>query len=69
MKAIACERFRIGRVRRAKVVSGRRNWSRIQSRSSIGLSRSRALVPYLWLYEVGNGLLVAARRQKITMEQ
>jgi len=34
-----------------------------------GLSEKRALVPILWFYEVGNGLLMAYRRKRITIEQ
>jgi predicted nucleic acid-binding protein len=34
-----------------------------------GLSEKRALVPLLWFYEVGNGLLMAYRRKRITLEQ
>jgi len=33
------------------------------------LSEKRALVPILWFYEVGNGLLMAYRRKRITIEQ
>lgn len=33
------------------------------------LAEKRALVPALWFYEVGNGLLMAHRRQRITWEQ
>ena len=33
------------------------------------LSEKRALVPLLWFYEVGNGLLMAHRRKRITLEQ
>lgn len=33
------------------------------------LSRRRALVPSLWFYEVGNGLLMAHRRNRISLEQ
>ena len=33
------------------------------------LSESRALVPLLWFYEVGNGLLMAHRRKRITLDQ
>jgi len=33
------------------------------------LSEKRALVPYLWFYEVGNGLLMAHRRKRILFEQ
>ena len=29
-----------------------------------GLSEKRALVPILWFYEVGNGLLMAHRRKR-----
>jgi predicted nucleic acid-binding protein len=34
-----------------------------------GLSSKRAVVPILWFYEVGNGLLMAYRRKRITFEQ
>lgn len=34
-----------------------------------GLSSKRALVPILWFYEVGNGLLMAYRRKRITFDQ
>jgi predicted nucleic acid-binding protein len=34
-----------------------------------GLSTNRALVPMLWFYEVGNGLLMAYRRKRITFDQ
>ncbi len=34
-----------------------------------GLSRKRAVVPALWFYEVGNGLLMANRRKRITFGQ
>lgn len=33
------------------------------------LSENRALVPHLWFYEVGNGLLMAHRRQRISVHQ
>jgi predicted nucleic acid-binding protein len=33
------------------------------------LSEKRALVPILWFYEVGNGLLMACRRKRITLDQ
>jgi predicted nucleic acid-binding protein len=33
------------------------------------LSQKRALVPPLWFYEVGNGLLMAVRRKRISLEQ
>jgi predicted nucleic acid-binding protein len=33
------------------------------------LSEKRALVPILWFYEVGNGLLMAYRRKRISLEQ
>ncbi len=33
------------------------------------LSEKRALVPILWFYEVGNGLLMAYRRKRITLDQ
>jgi predicted nucleic acid-binding protein len=33
------------------------------------LSEKRALVPLLWFYEVGNGLLMANRRKRISVEQ
>ena len=33
------------------------------------LSRKRAVVPILWFYEVGNGLLMAYRRKRITFDQ
>ena len=33
------------------------------------LSRKTAAVPILWFYEVGNGLLMAYRRKRITMDQ
>ena len=33
------------------------------------LSAKRALVPMLWFYEVGNGLLMAHRRKRITFDQ
>jgi predicted nucleic acid-binding protein len=33
------------------------------------LSEKRALVPLLWFYEVGNGLLMAYRRRRITHDQ
>lgn len=34
-----------------------------------GLSEKRALVPLLWFYEVGNGLLMAHRRKRISVDQ
>lgn len=34
-----------------------------------GLAEKRALVPILWFYEVGNGLLMAHRRKRISAEQ
>jgi predicted nucleic acid-binding protein len=34
-----------------------------------GLSEKRALVPLLWFYEVGNGLLMAHRRKPISVDQ
>jgi predicted nucleic acid-binding protein len=33
------------------------------------LSSKRAAVPLLWFYEVGNGLLMAHRRKRITLDQ
>jgi predicted nucleic acid-binding protein len=33
------------------------------------LSATRAAVPVLWFYEIGNGLLMAHRRKRITFEQ
>jgi predicted nucleic acid-binding protein len=33
------------------------------------LSNKRAVVPMLWFYEVGNGLLMAYRRKRITFDQ
>jgi predicted nucleic acid-binding protein len=33
------------------------------------LSTKRAMVPMLWFYEVGNGLLMAYRRKRITFDQ
>jgi len=33
------------------------------------LSEKRAAVPILWLYEVGNGLLMAHRRKRISLQQ
>ena len=33
------------------------------------LSNKRAVVPVLWFYEVGNGLLMAYRRKRITLDQ
>jgi len=33
------------------------------------LSEKRALVPTLWFYDVGNGLIMAHRRKRITFEQ
>jgi len=33
------------------------------------LSQRRALVPLLWFYEVGNGLIVAHRRKRISIQQ
>jgi predicted nucleic acid-binding protein len=34
-----------------------------------GLSEKRALVPLLWFYEVGSGLLMAHRRKRISVDQ
>jgi predicted nucleic acid-binding protein len=34
-----------------------------------GLADKRAVVPPLWFYEVGNGLVMAYRRKRITSEQ
>ena len=33
------------------------------------LSEKRAVVPVLWFYEVGNGLMMAHRRKRITIDQ
>jgi predicted nucleic acid-binding protein len=33
------------------------------------LSEKQAVVPVLWFYEVGNGLLMAYRRKRIALEQ
>ncbi len=33
------------------------------------LSSKRAMVPILWFYEVGNGLLMAYRRKRISLDQ
>jgi predicted nucleic acid-binding protein len=35
----------------------------------VSLSEKRALVPLLWFYEIGNGLLMASRRKRITVAQ
>jgi len=35
----------------------------------VSLSGKRAVVPILWFYEVGNGLLMAYRRRRITFDQ
>jgi hypothetical protein len=32
------------------------------------LSNKRAVLPILWFYEVGNGLLMAHRRKRITFD-
>jgi predicted nucleic acid-binding protein len=34
-----------------------------------GMSDNRAIVPMLWFYEVGNGLLMAYRRKRISLGQ
>jgi len=33
------------------------------------LSEKRAVVPMLWFYEIGNGLLMAYRRKRISLDQ
>jgi predicted nucleic acid-binding protein len=33
------------------------------------LAEKRAVVPILWFYEVGNGLIMAHRRKRITLDQ
>jgi predicted nucleic acid-binding protein len=33
------------------------------------LSKNRAVVPMLWFYEVGNGLVMAYRRKRVTLDQ
>jgi predicted nucleic acid-binding protein len=33
------------------------------------LSEKRAIIPFLWLYEVGNGLLMAQRRKRVSVDQ
>ncbi len=35
----------------------------------VSLSEKRALVPLLWFYEVGNGLIMAYRRKRINFDQ
>ena len=35
----------------------------------VGLAEGRAVVPALWFYEVGNGLLMAYRRKRITVDK
>lgn len=35
----------------------------------VSLSRKRAAVPVLWFYEVGNGLLMAHRRNRVSFDQ
>lgn len=35
----------------------------------VRLSEDRAIVPPLWFYEIGNGLLMAHRRKRISIEQ
>jgi predicted nucleic acid-binding protein len=35
----------------------------------VRLSEQRAVVPLLWFYEVGNELVMAYRRKRITLEQ
>ncbi len=35
----------------------------------VSLSEKRAMVPLLWFYEVGSGLLMAHRRKRITLDQ
>ncbi len=34
-----------------------------------GLRENEALVPFLWLYEVSNGLVMANRRKRVSMEE
>jgi predicted nucleic acid-binding protein len=34
-----------------------------------GLKENDALIPFLWVYEVSNGLLMAHRRKRITTEE
>jgi predicted nucleic acid-binding protein len=34
-----------------------------------GLSQNEAVVPFLWTYEVSNGLIMAFRRKRITFDQ
>jgi predicted nucleic acid-binding protein len=34
-----------------------------------GLAESRAFVPLLWFYEIGNGLIMACRRKRVSVEQ
>lgn len=34
-----------------------------------GLAESRAFVPLLWFYEVGNGLIMAHRRKRVSLSQ
>ena len=34
-----------------------------------GLQENDAVVPFLWLYEVSNGLVMANRRQRVSMEE
>jgi predicted nucleic acid-binding protein len=33
------------------------------------LSQDKAVVPFLWFYEIGNGLTTACRRKRITTQQ
>ena len=33
------------------------------------LSENRAVIPILWFYEVGNGLVMAVRRKRIPLDQ
>jgi len=34
-----------------------------------GLAQNEALVPFLWTYEISNGLVIASRRKRITFDQ
>jgi predicted nucleic acid-binding protein len=51
------------------MVPGGRNRSKVQPGSSLKAFRKTPVAPILWFYEVGNGLLMAHRRKRISSDQ
>src|SRR5271155_3362140 len=65
MRVIVCERFRAGRSLALQWFLEDEADRRYSLAVLASLSEKRALVPSLWYYEVGNGLLMAHRRKRV----